>query len=710
MRISLYLLTQWSRRYFVSTYFKPLYLQVIAIVGEESKPRSIISDADLFRLDSPDIYTLEGPNQVGKTSLIKAIMGVLPPNLTHQSIANYITKNNKSVSIVLDGSQIDIDSVSTAQKNGLVAVFQDDQLIPTMTLLEQLIMRHSKSNLGGLFEVFSRLSKLAFNNIYSLLFDIFKHSVPVPPKINKILADKFLPTPEEIRNSADEILKYYIEINEGEYKDLLNKYPHEMSNGAKAVARLINAQLSRNIRILFLDEAFNGVQSDIWPRIIDKLKSWARKTGTAIVAVSHNTEEIIRWQPNKMFIIKKIYVKVTEKGIEKEIETGVVEVKPPTGYDSLEAGLPLRVDKFPLFIIDRNDKYPKILASFKEPFVIIYDEALQNNALTKRIINSCIGEKKEIPITITETAKDWGTYTKLISFFAEILPRPTGTIIIIGGGVVLNSVGFIAATLHRGLTNFILVPTTVMAMADVAVGSKTSLNFIAEGHNIFFKHLLGVYANPSAIILDPKYLDSLSIEQKKYGLSECLKHGLLQNPELYKKTLALMKSITPNNQELFQAALYAMELKSQVLSVDPWEQKFGGILLYGHLHAHSLERATRFKLPHGLCVYWGILIDLKIAGFLEYEIIIEALDKKILIEPLYNELKSINHEILRKAYEYDTKPIHFDNNSNFMILHVSSIGEFSVEHKSLPWIKVNWDKVLDAITSIQRDFEKKLLS
>src|SRR5262249_3007772 len=152
---------------------------------------------------------------------------------------------------------------------------------------------------------------------------------------------------------------------------------------------------------------------------------------------------------------------------------------------------------------------------------------------------------------------------------------------------------------------------TLLSIADVAIGSKTSINFgIGDSKDLPAplneKHTIGAYHNPTAVLIDKRYLDTLPPEEYKFGLVECLKHGLLQDSNLFATAGELLQAGSPDQERAYSAAIRTAELKSDTLELDPWEVGYGKLLLYGHLHAHAIERVTNMEVPHGTAVLLGI--------------------------------------------------------------------------------------------------------
>jgi len=187
--------------------------------------------------------------------------------------------------------------------------------------------------------------------------------------------------------------------------------------------------------------------------------------------------------------------------------------------------------------------------------------------------------------------------------------------IAIGGGAVLDAVGFAAAMAHRGI-RLIRVPTTVLAQDDSAIGVKNGINAFGK------KNYLGTFAPPWAVINDAHFLETLSDRDWRSGLSEAIKAALIrdaaffdaieaQAPRLVARDLGVMGQIVRRSAEIHYAHI--------ATGGDPFEQGSSRPLDYGHWAAHKLEQLTDYQLRHGEAVAIGIALDTTYAylsGFL----------------------------------------------------------------------------------------------
>lgn len=178
-------------------------------------------------------------------------------------------------------------------------------------------------------------------------------------------------------------------------------------------------------------------------------------------------------------------------------------------------------------------------------------------------------------------------------------------IIAIGGGAVLDMVGFAAAIGHRGI-GIIRVPTTVLSQNDSGVGVKNSINYFGK------KNFLGTFAPPVAVINDAQFLTTLDDRQWRSGISEAIKVALI-------KDLSFFEWIEANAVPLAQRALEPMqylihrcaEMHTAHIGQggDPFEKGSSRPLDFGHWAAHKLEQLSNFEVFHGEAVAIGICLD-----------------------------------------------------------------------------------------------------
>ena len=199
--------------------------------------------------------------------------------------------------------------------------------------------------------------------------------------------------------------------------------------------------------------------------------------------------------------------------------------------------------------------------------------------------------------------------------------------IALGGGVVGDLTGFIAATFMRGIA-YIQIPTTLLAMIDSSVGGKTAID-TTEG-----KNLIGAYWQPKAVIADVACLKTLPTRLIINGLIEAMKMFITSDLASFKYAQKNIDAILNKDERILKNIIQrAVKIKADVVNQDEHEKNFRMVLNFGHTIGHALEKITHYKLLHGYAVAYGILIEAKISellGFLnpkKYLIIQSCLEK-----------------------------------------------------------------------------------
>ncbi len=178
-------------------------------------------------------------------------------------------------------------------------------------------------------------------------------------------------------------------------------------------------------------------------------------------------------------------------------------------------------------------------------------------------------------------------------------------VLVIGGGAVIDAVGYAAATAHRGV-RLIRMPTTVLAQNDAALGVKNAIN-----HNNR-KNFIGTFSTPWAVIGDYQFLSTLDPNNKRAGMAEAIKIALIKDKSffefLYQQRNALARFENNPVQELISQCA-RLHLKHIATNGDPFENGSARPLDYGHWLAHKLEEISQNKISHGEAVAIGIAVD-----------------------------------------------------------------------------------------------------
>mmetsp|Transcript_14979 Transcript_14979/g.41048 ORF Transcript_14979/g.41048 Transcript_14979/m.41048 type:complete len:391 (-) Transcript_14979:99-1271(-) len=194
-------------------------------------------------------------------------------------------------------------------------------------------------------------------------------------------------------------------------------------------------------------------------------------------------------------------------------------------------------------------------------------------------------------------------------------------VIALGGGVVGDLSGFLAATYMRGVP-VVQIPTSTMAMIDSSVGGKTAINVPAG------KNLVGAFHQPKIIFADPEVLRTLSRREVVEGLAEAIKMGVIRDAELFKLMAKEPQRIMELDNALLQQVLYkAVGHKAKIVEIDEKETGLRATLNYGHTIGHAIEALVSPRFLHGECVAMGCVAEADLAyrmGHLPQEAIAEV--------------------------------------------------------------------------------------
>src|SRR5881397_1619799 len=180
-------------------------------------------------------------------------------------------------------------------------------------------------------------------------------------------------------------------------------------------------------------------------------------------------------------------------------------------------------------------------------------------------------------------------------------------VIALGGGVVNDLAGFVAATYLRGVP-LVQVPTTLLAMIDSSIGGKTGVDVPAG------KNLLGAFHQPRVVVADPELLASLSSVQLASGLAEAVKHGVIADVEYFAFLEGEYAAIFAKHAPALQRVVRrSVEIKASVVAQDEREHGKRAILNFGHTVGHAVEATSHYEVPHGEAVAIGMVYEGRLA-------------------------------------------------------------------------------------------------
>jgi 3-dehydroquinate synthase len=182
-------------------------------------------------------------------------------------------------------------------------------------------------------------------------------------------------------------------------------------------------------------------------------------------------------------------------------------------------------------------------------------------------------------------------------------------VVALGGGVVGDVAGFVAATYMRGVP-VVQVPTTLLAMVDASVGGKTGVD---TRHG---KNLVGAFWQPVAVVIDPRVLSTLPERETIAGFAEIIKHGVIADASYLRDATAFLEdrpAVTGGATAIEGLIRRSIAIKADVVGRDERESGLRKILNFGHTVGHAIEAACNYELLHGECVAIGMVAEARIA-------------------------------------------------------------------------------------------------
>ena len=234
-----------------------------------------------------------------------------------------------------------------------------------------------------------------------------------------------------------------------------------------------------------------------------------------------------------------------------------------------------------------------------------------------------------IEIEPGEAQKNIATCVELWDILTDLGADKKSLLIALGGGVLSDLGGFVAATYKRGI-DFIAVPTTLLAMVDAAIGGKNGVDL---GH---LKNQIGLIAIPKMVLIDENYLASLPQAEMRSGLAEMIKHGLIYDKAYWE----LFQDLSQLDSDYLAVLLErSIEIKNSIVIQDPTEKGLRKALNFGHTLGHAiesyfLENQTKTPMLHGEAVAIGMQLEaylsvqkglLDLASYLEIKLTLQAI-------------------------------------------------------------------------------------
>lgn len=228
-----------------------------------------------------------------------------------------------------------------------------------------------------------------------------------------------------------------------------------------------------------------------------------------------------------------------------------------------------------------------------------------------------------IEIEQGEENKTVETCTAVWESLVELNIDRKALLINVGGGMVCDLGGFVASTYKRGI-DFVNIPTTLLAMVDASVGTKTGVNLGG------LKNMVGSFSQPQMVLIDTAFLETLPGNQMRSGLAEMFKHGLIADASYWNQLKNLGELTT---EDLLLLIYHSVSIKNEIVLQDPFEENVRKMLNFGHTLGHVIETYSHSgkgiqPLLHGEAVAIGMILE----AFISYK-------KDLLTKNSYLEIK-----------------------------------------------------------------------
>lgn len=300
-------------------------------------------------------------------------------------------------------------------------------------------------------------------------------------------------------------------------------------------------------------------------------------------------------------------------------------------------------------------------AVFRPSRVVIITHPSINSIYGEEVIANCLDQgwtTDIIEVPEGEVSKSLGQVEKLYDRLLELNCDRKSVLIALGGGVIGDLVGFVAATYQRGIT-FIQVPTTLLSQVDSSVGGKTGVNH-PKG-----KNMIGAFYQPRLVVTDLQTLKTLPIKEYRAGLAEIVKYGVISDASFFEFLEKNYKDILNLNHDCLSYIIEnSCAIKAKVVEKDERETHHRMILNFGHTLGHAIESLTGYsRFIHGEAVAIGMVraaelshsmgkcskeVPRRLEALLKnlgLPVEMPELDPTAVIESLYHDKKTMDNKI-----------------------------------------------------------------
>lgn len=302
---------------------------------------------------------------------------------------------------------------------------------------------------------------------------------------------------------------------------------------------------------------------------------------------------------------------------------------------------------------------------------LITDETVHDLLYSERIMTACEQRGFHICESVIVPRDESKSLVVAESLYEQMLNfglRRSGVVLALGGGVVGDLAGFVAATYLRGV-RFIQIPTTLLAH-DSSIGGKVGIN-LKRG-----KNLVGAFHQPIAVLYDMGILRSLPIREWQNGMAEVIKHAIIGDADLFVELEQNPVAEFPGEDAAEVLIARAAKVKIDIVEEDVFEQERRMWLNLGHTVGHAVEQVSHYQLGHGEAIAIGLAVEAQIAtnrGWLKPEDL-QRIKKLLTIHGLPVRAPDYHFEEILDTLQVDKK--HTSERWTFVLPRV--IGEVAI--------------------------------
>ena len=326
-------------------------------------------------------------------------------------------------------------------------------------------------------------------------------------------------------------------------------------------------------------------------------------------------------------------------------------------------------------------KEPKKICIITDTIVEpLYADTLKH-CLSSLYDNICV-----YAIPAGESNKSLDHIKKIYAYLIQEKFSRKDLLIALGGGVVGDMTGFVAATYLRGV-DYIQIPTTLLSQNDSSIGGKTGVDF--DG----YKNMVGAFKMPLLVYMNLSTLSTLDDRQYFSGFAEVMKHGLIKDAKFYTWLIENMYEICERDMNVLEEMIFrSCSIKKAVVEKDPTEQGDRALLNFGHTIGHAIEKAKNFEMTHGECISLGAVA----AAFISWKRNLIGMEDYYEIRDMYVpfnlpiSVDNIDPEEILKLTKFDKKA----ENGTIKFILLNRIGKAIIDNS------VTDDELLAAIKEI----------